>query len=114
MPVKAIAHWLGVTLISEFRSYIMFSSLTSKASLSMCSYFNLTYFFVALIPIVQNTPLEKLDKKHFAKGSRVSQQNGAAAAVQQDDNSKEIALMEAKMIKLCDLLDEVSLCSILI
>uniref|UniRef100_A0A2N9J6D3 Matrin-type domain-containing protein n=1 Tax=Fagus sylvatica TaxID=28930 RepID=A0A2N9J6D3_FAGSY len=56
--------------------------------------------------ITKHTPLEKLDKKHFAKGSRVSQQNGAAAAVQQDDNSKEIALMEAKMIKLCDLLDE--------
>ena len=56
---------------------------------------------------MQNTPLEKLDKKHFAKGSRVFQQNGTAAALQQDENSKEIALMEAKMQKLCDLLDEV-------
>ena len=60
---------------------------------------------------MQNAPLEKLDKKHFAKGSRVFQQNGTAAALQQDENSKEIALMEAKMQKLCDLLDEVSLCS---
>ena len=42
------------------------------------------------------------------------QQNGTTAALQQDENSKEIALMEAKMQKLCDLLDEVSLCSILI
>lgn len=46
---------------------------------------------------MQNTPLEKLDKKHFAKGSRVFQQNGTTAALQQDENSKEIALMEAKM-----------------
>ncbi|KAM4123480.1 hypothetical protein ACJW30_01G163300 [Castanea mollissima] len=45
----------------------------------------------------ENTPLEKLDKKHFAKGSRVFQQNGTTAALQQDENSKEIALMEAKM-----------------
>lgn len=62
--------------------------------------------------ILQHTPLEKLDKKHFAKGARVSEQNRAAAAPQQDDSSKEIALQEAKMKKLCDLLDEVSLCSI--
>ncbi|XP_075639664.1 splicing factor SF3a60 homolog [Castanea sativa] len=47
--------------------------------------------------LTKNTPLEKLDKKHFAKGSRVFQQNGTTAALQQDENSKEIALMEAKM-----------------
>lgn len=48
-----------------------------------------------------------LDKKHFAKGARGSEKNGVAAAPQ-DGNLKEIALMEAKMNKLCDLLDEVS------
>ncbi|KAB1205035.1 Splicing factor 3A subunit 3 [Morella rubra] len=56
--------------------------------------------------LTKHTPLEKLDKKHFAKGARVSEQNRAAAAPQQDDSSKEIALQEAKMKKLCDLLDE--------
>ncbi|TXG71221.1 hypothetical protein EZV62_006156 [Acer yangbiense] len=51
--------------------------------------------------LTKNTPLEKLDKKHFARGSRGAKQNVVAA-----NNSKEIALMEAKMKKLCDLLDE--------
>lgn len=56
-------------------------------------------------------PLEKLDKKHFAKGSRGSEQNGVAAAAPQGaSNLKEIALMEAKVIKLCDSLEEVSIC----
>ncbi|KAJ7959330.1 Splicing factor 3A subunit 3 [Quillaja saponaria] len=54
----------------------------------------------------EHTPLEKLDKKHFAKGSRRSEQNGVAAVPQQSDNSKEIALMEAKVQKLCDELEE--------
>ncbi|KAH0978769.1 hypothetical protein GBA52_005946 [Prunus armeniaca] len=54
----------------------------------------------------EDTPLEKLDRKHFAKGSRGSVQNGAAAASQEVDNSKEIALLEAKVKKLCDLLNE--------
>ncbi|KAB2598788.1 splicing factor 3A subunit 3 [Pyrus ussuriensis x Pyrus communis] len=56
--------------------------------------------------LTKDTPLEKLDKKHFAKGSRGAEQNGAAAAPQQVDNLKEIALLEAKTKKLCDLLSE--------
>ncbi|KAL6291666.1 hypothetical protein ACE6H2_009176 [Prunus campanulata] len=56
--------------------------------------------------LTKDTPLEKLDRKHFAKGSRGSVQNGAAAASQEVDNSKEIALLEAKVKKLCDLLNE--------
>lgn len=63
---------------------------------------------------MQHTPLEKLDKKHFAKGARASQQNQAAAVPEQDDNVKEIALLETKLKKLCDLLDEVSLCSVVL
>ena len=38
-------------------------------------------------------------------GGFMFQQNGTAVALQQDENSKEIALMEAKMQKLCDLLE---------
>lgn len=54
----------------------------------------------------QNTPLEKLDRKHFAKGSRKPEQNGVVVAPQVG-NVKEIALLEAKIRRLCDLLDEV-------
>lgn len=61
---------------------------------------------------MQDTPLEMLDKKHFAKGSRGPQQNGVAAAPQAN-NLKEIALMEAQMRKLCELLEEVSTCCII-
>ncbi|XP_059629057.1 splicing factor SF3a60 homolog [Cornus florida] len=56
--------------------------------------------------LTKHTPLEQLDRKHFAKGLHRSEQNGIAAAPRQADNSKEIALMEAKMEKLCDLLHE--------
>ncbi|XAR71638.1 hypothetical protein NMG60_11018010 [Bertholletia excelsa] len=56
--------------------------------------------------LTKHTALEQLDRKHFAKGSRGAEQNGVAAAPQQVENSKEIALMEAKMEKLCDLLHE--------
>lgn len=55
---------------------------------------------------VQHTPLEKLDKKHFAKGARTSEENGVAAP-HKSSNLKEIALVEAKVEKLCDLLEEV-------
>lgn len=57
---------------------------------------------------MQHTPLEKLDRKHFAKGACGVEKNGVAAVPQEDGNSKEIALMEAKMTKLCHLLEEVS------
>ncbi|KAF7844607.1 splicing factor SF3a60-like protein [Senna tora] len=56
--------------------------------------------------LTKHTPLEKLDRKHFAKGPRGSEKNVTTAVPQQDENSKEIALMEAKMKKLCDLLEE--------
>ncbi|GAB4826233.1 hypothetical protein Ancab_009098 [Ancistrocladus abbreviatus] len=55
--------------------------------------------------LTKNTPVEKLDKRHFAKPSRVAEQNGDAPA-SNDENMKEIALMEAKMKKLCELLHE--------
>lgn len=58
---------------------------------------------------LQHTPLEKLDRKHFAKGSRRQEENGAVApAPQEVENLKDVALMETKMIKICDLLSEVS------
>jgi hypothetical protein len=91
----------------------MFRSLSYEVSLSICQEFNLTYFSIAVISFMQDTPLEKLDKKHFAKGARASEENRATAALELDHNSKEIALVEAKMKKLCDLLDEVSLWSII-
>ncbi|PKI72437.1 splicing factor SF3a60 homolog [Punica granatum] len=56
--------------------------------------------------LTKHTPLEMLDKKHFAKGSRSLEQNGTAVAPEQMDSSKEIALMEAKIKKLCSLLEE--------
>ncbi|KAK4759057.1 hypothetical protein SAY87_020358 [Trapa incisa] len=55
--------------------------------------------------LTKYTPLDKLDKKHFAKGSRSSEQNSAAAALQMD-GSKDIAFLEAKITKLCDLLED--------
>lgn len=56
--------------------------------------------------LTKHTPLDKLDKKHFAKGARGKEQNGVAPAPQEVGNLKDIALMEAKMKKLCDLLSE--------
>ncbi|KAJ9679827.1 hypothetical protein PVL29_021669 [Vitis rotundifolia] len=56
--------------------------------------------------LTKHTPLEQLDQKHFAKGSRRSEQNGIPAAPKEADNSKEIALLEAKLRKICELLYE--------
>ncbi|CAN1751173.1 Splicing factor SF3a60 homolog [Linum perenne] len=56
--------------------------------------------------LTKHTPLEKLDKKHFAKGSRRPELNGTAADSKENNNLKEIALMEAKIIKVCSLLSE--------
>ncbi|KAK4485339.1 hypothetical protein RD792_007976 [Penstemon davidsonii] len=56
--------------------------------------------------LTKHTPLEKLDKKHFAKGSRRVEQNGGTVARQPSEDVKEIALIEAKVRKLCDLLHE--------
>lgn len=56
--------------------------------------------------LTKNIPLEKLDRKHFAKGSRGHEQNGSVVAPQPSEDVKELALMEAKLRKLCDLLEE--------
>ncbi|KAL2226966.1 UNVERIFIED_CONTAM: Splicing factor SF3a60 [Sesamum indicum] len=56
--------------------------------------------------LTKHTPLEKLDRKHFAKGSRGPEQNGGTITLQSSEDAKEIALMEAKVEKLCDLLHE--------
>ncbi|CAH2073902.1 unnamed protein product [Thlaspi arvense] len=56
--------------------------------------------------LTKHTPLEKLDKKHFAKPPHNGNQNGDAKATQESETAKEIALTEAKVKKLCNLLDE--------
>ncbi|KDP22149.1 hypothetical protein JCGZ_25980 [Jatropha curcas] len=56
--------------------------------------------------LTKHMPLEKLDKKHFAKGFRGSEKTGSVPALKEVDNLKEIALLEAKLRKLCDVLDE--------
>ncbi|XP_042033259.1 splicing factor SF3a60 homolog [Salvia splendens] len=56
--------------------------------------------------LTKHTPLEKLDLKHFVKGSRRHEQNGGVTTQQPSEDAKEIALMEAKMKKMCDLLHE--------
>ncbi|XP_042429725.1 splicing factor SF3a60 homolog [Zingiber officinale] len=48
--------------------------------------------------LTKNTPLEQLDRKHFAKSSRNSEKN---VATDQISSKKEIALMEAKLHQLC-------------
>ncbi|KAF3334980.1 Splicing factor 3A subunit 3 [Carex littledalei] len=53
--------------------------------------------------LLKHTPLEKLDKKHFAKGTRNSDQNGT----EQNSFKEEIALLEVKLRRLCELLKEV-------
>lgn len=58
--------------------------------------------------LLKHTPLEQLDRKHFAKGSRSSVSNATSNGNNfKDDLKKEIALMEVKMRRLCELLDEV-------
>ena len=57
---------------------------------------------------MQHTPLEKLDKKHFVKGSCRPEQNGSTAVPQDINSLKHVALMETKIKKLCDLLSKVS------
>ncbi|KAL2921870.1 Splicing factor SF3a60-like protein, partial [Bienertia sinuspersici] len=55
-----------------------------------------------------NTPLEKLNKKHFSKAPRGSDQssNGDVPFQKQED-IKEVALVEAQLKKLCELLEEI-------
>ncbi|XP_074291696.1 splicing factor SF3a60 homolog isoform X1 [Silene latifolia] len=57
--------------------------------------------------LTKNTPLEKLDKKHFAKSLRAPEQNGNAdVPSRKQEDVKELALMEVKIRKLCELLQE--------
>ncbi|KAL5219292.1 hypothetical protein ABZP36_019976 [Zizania latifolia] len=55
--------------------------------------------------LLKHTPLIQLDRKHFAKGSHGSVSNNGNSI--KDDLKKEIALMEIKMMRLCELLDEI-------
>ncbi|KAF9602120.1 hypothetical protein IFM89_025165 [Coptis chinensis] len=58
--------------------------------------------------LTKHTPLEQLDKKHFLKGSCGVKQNGTAAVSERTGDLKNIALMEAKLKRLCeDLLNEI-------
>lgn len=56
--------------------------------------------------LTKHTPLEKLDKKHFAKGTRSAGQNGSIATGQDFESLKDVAFMETKVKKLCDLLSK--------
>ncbi|EPS66442.1 hypothetical protein M569_08333 [Genlisea aurea] len=56
--------------------------------------------------LTKSTPLEKLDRKHFAKGLKKVEQNGGAISQNQSEDEKEIALIEVKIMKLCELLHE--------
>jgi hypothetical protein len=72
------------------------------------SSFHLYLFFVYYY-VLQNTPLERLDRKHFAKVPHTLNVSSESS----NDNSfkddlKETALLEVKMKRLCKLLDEVS------
>ncbi|KAG8097958.1 hypothetical protein GUJ93_ZPchr0013g37249 [Zizania palustris] len=55
--------------------------------------------------LLKHTPLEQLDRKHFVKGSHSSVSDNGNNI--KDNLKKEIALMEVKMRRLCELLDEV-------
>ncbi|VFQ94001.1 unnamed protein product [Cuscuta campestris] len=56
--------------------------------------------------LTKHTPLEKLDKNHFAKGTQGSRQNGGIALSHVNRDAKDVAFMEAKLRKLCDLMEE--------
>ncbi|XP_027103575.1 splicing factor SF3a60 homolog [Coffea arabica] len=56
--------------------------------------------------LTKDKPLEELDRKNFAKASHQSDLNGVLSTPLSGKDAKEIALMEAKVSKLCDLLDE--------
>ena len=68
------------------------------------------FFELTVNYILQHTPLEQLDRKHFAKILRTKDGSDTTSNGNnvKDDMKKEIALMEVKMRRLCELLDEVS------
>ncbi|CAN6346498.1 unnamed protein product [Urochloa humidicola] len=59
--------------------------------------------------LLKHTPLEQLDRKHFAKVPRTKDDSNATFTGNnfKDDLEKEIALLEVKMKRLCELVDEV-------
>ncbi|CAL4900155.1 unnamed protein product [Urochloa decumbens] len=58
--------------------------------------------------LLKHTPLEQLDRKHFAKVPRTKDDSNVTSNGNNfKDDLKEIALMEVKMKRLCELLDEV-------
>ncbi|KAG9456991.1 hypothetical protein H6P81_001499 [Aristolochia fimbriata] len=56
--------------------------------------------------LLKNTTIDKIDRKHFAKGSGGLEQNADPAASPQISTSKGVALLEAKIQRLCELLSE--------
>lgn len=70
-------------------------------------YYGADLFLLFHISFRQYTPLDQLDKKHFAKGARTSEQSGGAPGQQKLNSMKEISLMEAKLQRMCELLKEV-------
>lgn len=56
----------------------------------------------------QGTPLEELDRKHFVKGYQAPNQKKSSKEIaQQVATSKNLALAEVKLQRLCELLQEV-------
>ncbi len=56
----------------------------------------------------QGTPLEELDRKHFVKGYQAPNQKKSNKEIaQQVATSKNLALAEVKLQRLCELLQEV-------
>eukprot|EP00850_Spirogloea_muscicola_P008355 SM000044S16002 [mRNA] locus=s44:547480:551288:+ [translate_table: standard] len=55
---------------------------------------------------LKDTPLDELDRKHFAKGVVPPKKSTAEAAEQQRIAAKDIALLEVKLQRLCELLRE--------
>ena len=63
---------------------------------------------VVLWFVLQGTPLDQLDRKHFPKGYQApTSMKSEKEMAQQVSLSKEIAFAEVKMQKLCELLLEV-------
>ena len=83
-------------------------------TLVLCRFICFCYLFTISFEltvdyILQHTPLEQLDRKHFAKVPRTKDGSNTTSngSNVKDDMKKEIALMEVKMKRLCELLDEV-------
>ncbi|BBN09520.1 splicing factor 3A subunit 3 [Marchantia polymorpha subsp. ruderalis] len=56
--------------------------------------------------LTKSTPLDELDRKHFAKGYQPAQKKTEQEIAQQMQISREVALAESQMQRLCELLNE--------